>query len=328
VSLLEDVRSAETLPVFVIGGPCRCGCAASRWGDAEWLSHHAQSWRSAWILTGIDETAVCAALTGEVPEGVYARDWFREHPVDTLAAARRLALPDPRQAPTLAPALECIASLAGGPRPVLVSVWGPLTAAATLAGPERFLRLAVMEPEVVLALVERTTAAIRAFASAALAEGGDYLWVAEPLAALFSPAMYDRYGDAPLRALVQTARLADAETILHVCGDTAHLTSRLAAVGVAGLSIDAVVDLVETSRIAGPGVVIIGNLWPVDLLEATAEELAISARAMATAMRGHPYVAATGCSCPEGVTPSSLAAFVDAAASEPGLAVCSEGGAA
>ncbi len=324
MSLLEDVRSAQKLPVFVIGGPCRCGCAASRWGDAEWLVHHAQSWGSEWILTGVDETAVCAALVDGLPEGVYARDWFREHPVCTLAAVRGLAVPDPRVAPTLAPALACIASLAGGSRPVLASVWGPLTAAATLAGPERFLRLAVTEPDTVLALVERTSAAIRAFASAALAEGGDCLWVAEPLAALFSPAMYDRYGDLPLRTLVQTARAAGRETILHVCGDTAHLTDRLAATGVAGLSIDAMVDLTETSRIVGSEVVVIGNLWPVDLLEMDEQHLAASARAMAAAMRGRPYVAATGCSCPEGVMSSRLAAFVDAATSEPGLGACCE----
>jgi len=279
------------------------------------------------VLSGIDETAVCAALAGDPPAGVYARDWFREHPVDTLAAAQALITPTPRQVPSLASALDCIASLAAGPRPVLASVWGPLTAAATLAGPERFLRLAVTDPDVADALVARTTTVIASFASAALAEGGSCLWVAEPLAALFGPAMYDRYGDSALRLLVHTAREAGCETILHVCGDTAHLTSRLAASGAAGLSIDAMVDLVETAEVAGPEVIVIGNLWPVDLLEVEESGLADAARGMAARMRGRPYVAATGCSCPEGVLSSRLAAFVDAAASEPGLAACQEGAA-
>lgn len=279
------------------------------------------------MLSGVDETALCAALAGDPPSGVYARDWFREHPIDTLAKVQSLRSPHPRQVPSLACALGCIASLASGSKPVLASVWGPLTAAATLAGPERFLRLAITEPEVVDALVAQTTTVIAAFAAAALAEGGSLLWIAEPLAALFSPAMYDRYGDKALRMLVHTAREAGCETILHVCGDTAHLTSRLAASGAAGLSIDAMVDLVETSEIVGPEVVVIGNLWPVDLLEVNEAGLARAAHGMAVAMRGRPYVAATGCSCPEGVMSSRLAAFVDAAASQPGLAASQEGAA-
>lgn len=322
--LLERLRAQHRLPVFPIGGPCRCGCASGRWGDVGWLLHHAESWSSAWVLAGVDEIAVCAALAGPPPDGANAREWYRDHPVATIEAVSDLARPDPRRAPTLAPALECIARVSDGPRPVLASVWGPLTAAATLAGPERFLRLAVMQPDVVDALVERTTQAVAAFARAALEVGGSYLWVAEPLAALFSPAMYDRFGDTALRTLVEVARHSEKEAILHVCGDTSHLTSRLAATGAAGLSVDAVVDLLETSDICGPEVVVIGNLWPVDLLERDRMDLAASARLMADRMSGRPYVAATGCSIPGGVSPDRLAAFVDAAAACPGLAATME----
>lgn len=331
-SLLAYVSSHERLPVFPIGGPCRAAAACdseSRFGETEWLLQHAESWGSAFVLTGIDDVTACAAMTGRVaPEGVYARECYRMDPVATPADVAALRTPDPLSDPFLAPSLDVIAAVSRGSRPVLGSVWGPLTIAATLAGVEHLLRATVRDPAFVEALIQRANVVACDYAGAALAHGAKYLWVAEPLAALFGPVAFERFGMPPLEELFAVARRNRAEGILHVCGNTSVLTERLGLVGAAGLSVDANVDLVETAERCPEDMVLFGNLRPVDLLVHSVEDIRVVTREMVAQMAGRPYVAATGCSVPPGTRSEALAAFVDEAGSAPGLEGASVSGGA
>ncbi len=134
------------------------------------------------------------------------------------------------------------------------------------------------------------------------------------------PDLFAQYGAGPLSALVGVAGARHKDTIIHVCGDTSHLTELLDATGAAGLSLDANVDLVDTAERCRPVTVVMGNLWPMDLIEKTPASIAQATAAMVERMTGRPYVAATGCSCPQNTPPASLAAFVDTAIGAPGLA--------
>ncbi|MDZ4654986.1 MAG: uroporphyrinogen decarboxylase family protein [Coriobacteriia bacterium] len=317
--LIDIVRSAETLPVFPIGGPCRWPTASgaeNEWGAPEWLLAHADSWNSAFILTGIDDTTMCAAMAGPTPEGVYAREHYRQHPITDIGALR---VPEPHDDAHLAPSLATLAAVAGRGHPVLASVWGPLTIAATLMGVDYFLRTALQDPMLLDEIIGFASTAVAHYVDAALGTGADYLWVAEPLAALFSPTLFARHGDERLTDIVNIATSHETECVLHVCGDTSHLTELLTATGAAGLSVDAAVNLVDTAKHSGPNVVIMGNLWPMDLLSKSPEEIAEATRRMVDSMAGRAYIAATGCSCPVGTPVENLAAFIDTARRYPGL---------
>lgn len=323
-SLLAYVSSHDRLPVFPIGGPCRDADACdgeNRFDEAEWLLEHAESWGSAFVLTGIDDVTACAAMMGcPVPDGEYAREHYRNHPVATLSDVATLRAPDPLSDPFLAPSLDVIAAVARGSRPVLGSVWGPLTIAATLAGVDRLLRATVRDTAFAEALIQRANVVACDYAGAAIAHGATYLWVAEPLAVLLGPAAFERFGMPALQELFAVAVRNRTEGVLHVCGSTGHLTELLAAAGATGLSVDADVDLLETAERCPEGTVLFGNLRPVDLLERSAEEIRLATREMVARMTGRPYVAATGCSVPPGAKADALGAFVDEAASASGLA--------
>lgn len=321
--LLDMVRSAERIPVFPIGGPCRrptaCG-AQDTWGAPEWLLAHADSWDSAFILTGIDDTTMCAAMAGALPDGVYAREYYRANPITDPAS---LCVPEPISNPFLSPSLLTLKTVSGHGRPVLASVWGPLTIVATLVGVDTFLRWALREPAPLHEMIGIASTSVARYATASLDVGADYLWVAEPIAALLSPALFDEHGLERLAGIVSIATSRRTDCVLHVCGDTSHHTESLAATGAAGLSVDADVDLIDTAERCGPDIVIMGNLWPMDLLSRSPLEIETATRSMVENMAGLPYIATTGCSCPSGTPVETLSAFIDTARAYPGLGATS-----
>lgn len=321
--LLDVVKNAVNLPVFPIGGPTRTpfyGRDSSQWHDPEWLLSHADSWDSIFVLTGVDDIALCAAMAGPSPEGANPREYYRSNPVTTLADILKLATPDPLTDQHLALSLEVLSFIAKGPRPVLVSVWGPLTTAATLVGLENFLRATITNKRLIDSLIGKVTEMTIDYIDAAFEAGADFLWVAEPVACLFGNPLFEQVGIESLSKLFITTQSHDTEGILHVCGDTSHLTELLIDTGAKALSIDACVDLVDTACRCSDDTIIIGNLWPVDLLTCTDSELRAAAASMAQKMQGRPYIASTGCSIPHGVEPIKLAAFLDEARSHPGMA--------
>jgi len=317
--LLDMVRSAETLPVFPIGGPDRRPVSDAGDGPldtAQRTLRHADSWDSAFVMAGIDDITMCAAMAGPVPEGAYAREYYRVHPVTD---PELLHIPDPHGDEHLAPSLGVLSSVANNGRPVLACLWGPLTVAATLMGVDDFLRTSLRDPRLLESMLSATTDAASRYARAALNTGADFLWIAEPLAAMFGTRLFEDSGLPHLRAVVDVATSQHTDCVLHVCGDTTHLTEALADTGAAGLSVDAAVDLVDTAERCGDEVVVMGNLWPMDLLAKTPAELRQATSEMVTRMQGRPYIAATGCSCPPGTPAENLASFVDTARGHAGL---------
>ncbi|MDH7496970.1 MAG: uroporphyrinogen decarboxylase family protein [Syntrophomonadaceae bacterium] len=201
-------------------------------------------------------------------------------------------------------------------KPLAVSVPGPFTLAAEMAGLERFLRAVRRDPSFVHEWVEFSTAAVAAYARAALAAGARFLCISEPTAALVSPAHFNRFVAGALRQLLTPL---EAWKCLHVCGDTSHLLPCILECGAEALSLDQVMNLPEVAQAIPPEVVLMGNLDPLGALwTGTPAAVRHEVLSLLRAMHGRPnYIVSFGCDCVPDTPPANLKAALAAAQAVP-----------
>jgi MtaA/CmuA family methyltransferase len=211
--------------------------------------------------------------------------------------------------------IECVRILAeqfGGRLPILAQVTGPFTTAGALLGYENICRLVVTDPELVERVLERVLPVILEFAAAQCEAGGDVLWVGEPVAALLSPRMFDRFCLPYLKALLGDR---DEMSMLHICGDTTAHISRLVATGAQGLSLDTAVDFAAVVSEIPEDIVLIGNIDPVGIMrDGSPDDVLRASNALLEALKDRPnFALSTGCSTPMDTAGENLHALVGAA---------------
>ncbi|MGI6750512.1 MAG: uroporphyrinogen decarboxylase family protein, partial [Atribacter sp.] len=141
--------------------------------------------------------------------------------------------------------------------------------------------------------------------------GADMIMVLEPTAVIFGPDQFRQNLTSLYREMVGI--FDDIEIILHVCGDSTHLLKVMADTGVAGLSLDSMVDLKKAAEIVGPQVMLIGNLSPIEMLTANPNEVYIQTMEILEKTKSHPpFVLSTGCDLPQDVPLENIDAFIKA----------------
>ncbi|MGQ9473795.1 MAG: uroporphyrinogen decarboxylase family protein, partial [Candidatus Caldatribacteriaceae bacterium] len=149
------------------------------------------------------------------------------------------------------------------------------------------------------------------YASALKDEGADMIMVLEPTAVIFSPQQFRQFLAPFYREMVGI--LDDTEIILHVCGNTTHLVKDMADSGVAGLSLDSMVDLAKVFQVVGSDILIMGNINPVQILQGTSQEVYIETYRPLERMRNVPlFVLSSGCDLPQDVPLENIEAFFKA----------------
>ncbi len=228
-------------------------------------------------------------------------------------------IPDPARdgrLPVYLEAVEVCSGRVGSEVFVGCVLAGPFTTAAALRGTETFIRETYRNPDLVRALLERSTEAALRFIDAIVAAGAVPVLV-EPVASgsLISPVQFDRFVLPYLRPLAERIKGAGLPCILHICGRTSKLLERMTDTGANALSLDQV-DLAEAKARVGAHVCLIGNVRPAEtLLKGTPDDVAREARECFQKAGGSPggFILSSGCEVPLDTPPPNLLAMMEAA---------------
>jgi uroporphyrinogen decarboxylase len=208
----------------------------------------------------------------------------------------------------------------GLPDEVLVGgyIIGPVTLAGLLEGAEQAAMDSVIDPDKLETLCRFCTRIIQDYARALINAGADLLCILEPTAVILGPAQFEQFSAAYVRQIIESYKYAGVDTIYHICGNTMHLIEAMARSGVAAVSLDSPqtgVDLVKAARLAGPEVVVMGNINPTAVMkDGSADQVRKACRDLLEQMREIPnFILSTGCDLPPGVPLENMHAFMQAA---------------
>ncbi len=182
--------------------------------------------------------------------------------------------------------------------------FGPLTVVSGILGAEYMLRLLVKDPDMVERFVAYVTGYMTELARREKEEGGEFFWIAEPLASLLSPRNFWRFSGQYLKQIYKAAQVPG---FLHVCGKTLHHTRYMERTGAEVLSIDSCTDIGECIRMVDEHVVIMGNVSPSILRLGVPQEVAQEVEKILDVCQGFPnFVLSTGCSIMEGTPEENM----------------------
>ncbi len=204
----------------------------------------------------------------------------------------------------------------GGGLPVIAGMIGPFSLAGRIFGVSESLLATASEPEVVDALLEKTTAFLTAYAAAFKAAGASGIIIAEPSAGLLSPRGLSAYSSPFVRRIIGAVEDAAFEVILHNC---AAKPIHLEAVRESGAHIvhfGAPMDMRAALSKLSPGIIVCGNLDPAGVfVHSPAEAVRRLTGELLSSTAGYPnFVLSSGCDIPAATPLENLDAFFREAA--------------
>ncbi len=236
------------------------------------------------------------------------------HPLADSRDLDALLQPDPRTSERMSNALRALALYKDfGYKQYSITGWveGPAAEAATLRGVANFLMDLMTEEEFACDLMDRCVDNAVAFARAQLEEGADTIGIGDAIASQLSPELYERFVFPREKQLIEAIHAAGGLVRLHICGDINHLLPQIALLNVDILDCDWMVDLAAAREFLGSGVVLTGNLDPVQaVMEATPQAIRDALRAIYEAV-GNPYFVNAGCEIPAATPLENLRALCE-----------------
>lgn len=182
--------------------------------------------------------------------------------------------------------------------------FGPLTVASGILGIKTMMRDIVKRPQFVKDFVSYITSFMIELAERETLAGGQFFWIAEPLASLLSPKNFWDFSGVYLKKIFDAAKVPG---FLHVCGSTLKHTDNMVRTGAQVLSIDYVTDIGKTIRMVPQDVVILGNIDPSTLRFGTVDDVRKECNEIMDACRGFDnFVMGTGCSIMEGTPDENM----------------------
>jgi len=233
------------------------------------------------------------------------------HPVASRSDLKSLRLPRPGREGRLGVFVEstrlfrrrfCLLAIA--------AATGPFTLAAELMGAEDIARKLYKDPELVLETMEFALEVVQGQSAALIQAGADIIALGDPTCSLLSAKSFARFVLPFHQRLVASL---SRPVLLHVCGNANQLVELLGQSGAQALSLDAPTDLKRAAGLVPPGVVLYGNLSPVEMMMQPAEQVLAAARELLEEMAGVPgFMLGSGCDLPVGTPLENLAAMMQA----------------
>ena len=250
-------------------------------------------------FTGIMDDGIILSETLGMKLKVYDYDFpaVQEHVVKTRDSLSRLTLPDPLAGGRIRVNLQSIQALAQiSEKPLAISIEGPFTLAAQLAGVEDLARAIIADPDFAGLLLEFTAEAVKRYAQAASRAGAALVSIAEPTSIILSPGQFKTFVVPGLKKVFQDLT---AWKVLHICGDTSHLLDLILGCGMEGLSLDQVMDIPLMMKKIPETIVVFGNIDPLEvMLEMDAAGVARKTSDLFRAVADYPnFIMSTGCDC-------------------------------
>jgi len=236
------------------------------------------------------------------------------HPLVEGKDLSLLLRPDPFQSERMldrVKAVQVYKERFAGKYSIMGWVEGPAAEASTLRSPVRFLMDLLKDPVFAGELMDVCVDVGIAFARAQVEAGADTVGIGDAIASQVSPAVYEALIQPREKRLIAAIKQMTAYVKLHICGDITHLLPGLADLDIDIIDVDHMVDISAVRARLGGGVVITGNIDPV---EGVYRGMPASIRD--TMMRiyedvGNPYMVNAGCEIPSGTPVENLQALCD-----------------
>ena len=206
--------------------------------------------------------------------------------------------------------------------PVVGCMIGPFSLAGRIFGVSEALEATALNPDIILALLEKVVEFQIAYAKAFRETGISAVVVAEPAAGLLSPAGLGRFSAPFVKRIVEGAQTRDFAVMLHNCGAKFVHLDKVLESGAEIYHFGAPMDIVAAlERVAGQ-VILGGNLDPAAIFHGgTSESVRTATLALLDATKDHKnFFISSGCDIPPGTPLANLEAFYKAVADFSGRA--------
>ena len=199
-------------------------------------------------------------------------------------------------------------------RPVLAGCIGPFSLAGRLYDMSEIMVAIYIEPDVIMALLDKCTAFLIDYCKALKATGVAGVVMAEPAAGLLSNEDHQMYATPYVKQIVDAVQDDDFTVILHNCGNTGQCTGAMVETGAAAMHFGNLVDIPQALTEVPEHMLVMGNLDPVGIFkQGTPEQVAAATTDLLEKTRGAKnFVISSGCDLPHAVPEANLEAFFGA----------------
>lgn len=199
-------------------------------------------------------------------------------------------------------------------RPVLAGCIGPFSLAGRLYDMSEIMVAIYIEPDVIMALLDKCTAFLIDYCKALKATGVAGVVMAEPAAGLLSNEDHQMYATPYIKQIVDAVQDDDFTVILHNCGNTGQCTGAMVESGARAMHFGNLVDIPQALTEVPEDILVMGNLDPVVIMQqATPEAVAAATTDLLEKTHGaRNFVISTGCDLPPAVPEANLEAFFGA----------------
>lgn len=264
------------------------------------------------MFTMMDLSLEAASLGLPVRYPLEESATVEHHPVETLADLEKFKAVNSLYDGRIWVALETTRRLSSQiDIPVAAYVTSPFTLAGLMMGASEVAMAVLDEPNLVRATLNFCEQVSLSFAKAQLNAGAQIICFLDPTAVMLSPDSYSEFAGNSQRNVI---RRTDAQTILHICGNTTHLIEPMCKTGVQALSLDSAVDLYETAQRVPDDIVVMGNVDPVQvMMNGTVETVREAVQELTEKTRNlNNVIVSTGCDLPAETPIEHIAEFVKA----------------
>jgi len=145
--------------------------------------------------------------------------------------------------------------------PVIGSVTGPISTAASLVDPMTFLKELRKDRENSHRVLEYVTDFLTAYATILVESGADIISIGDPTATgeILGPKMFEEYAVRYINKLIDGIRKTNASVIVHICGKLEAVKQYVPEIRAQAISTDAMVNL-RLLKEEYPSITTMGNL--------------------------------------------------------------------
>ncbi len=227
-----------------------------------------------------------------------------------------LNVPDPREGRT-GVCIEGVRKIAAqvSDKPVIAGNIGPFSLAGRLMDVNEVMFLCYDEPDLVHAVLEKTTDFIIAYTKELKAAGADGVLMAEPLAGLLSPDLTEEFSNPYVKRIVDECQDDEFIVIVHNCGSSVKVTiDSIVETGAAGFHLGNAIDMAEMMPHIPEGVLCFGNIDPAaEFCHGTPESVYAATVELLEKCSQYPnFIISSGCDIPQLTPWANIDAFFSA----------------
>ncbi len=155
----------------------------------------------------------------------------------------------------------------GDVRPIIAGISGPFSLAGQLRGVTDIMMDCYDDPELLEALVQKTTEFLCVYAKMLKEAGADMLLLAEPLAGVVSPVMAAQFSHPFVKKMIESVQDDSCAVIYHNCGaGVPRMLEDLAELGAMIYHFGNAIDLYEAIEKMPKTVIVMGNVDPAGIV--------------------------------------------------------------